>query len=295
MGVPCKKADCVRKLSILFGRRNPKEKPIVLLLDEIDNLVNRNQQVIYQLLDWATVPRSRLILIAISNTMDLVERVMPRVASRFGSNSIDFFPYSADQIHDIITDRLKSVPGGSKIFQPEAMRLCATRVANQSGDVRRALQICRRALEISQGKIVTVKNIHEAQSDLYSNSTLNTVSHLPYSQRLLLIALLVALRNSESAVVDSVKLWQRFDNYINKIFQMKNSIRDVTFFDFNSMISNLVSQSVMEKCPAECDDGDCDEYELFGVRLGPYIEEHEVRRVLCDSLGDENAIRLLAE
>ena len=59
------------------GRRKFVE-PLVLVLDELDYLVTRKQSVIYNLFEWATNGSSALIVVAISNTMDLPERVRTR-------------------------------------------------------------------------------------------------------------------------------------------------------------------------------------------------------------------------
>jgi|EP01046_Picozoa_sp_COSAG06_P011423 origin recognition complex subunit 1 len=54
----------------------------VLLLDEVDQLVTRKQNVLYKLLDWPTYPFARLIVVAIANTMDLPERLLPSEKAR---------------------------------------------------------------------------------------------------------------------------------------------------------------------------------------------------------------------
>lgn len=46
----------------------------VLLVDEVDALVEGGQSVIYNLFDWPTRPRARLVVVAVANTMDLPER-----------------------------------------------------------------------------------------------------------------------------------------------------------------------------------------------------------------------------
>ena len=46
-------------------------------------LWNKKQSVLYNLFDWPTRPNSKLIVLAVANTMDLPERVMSnRVSSR---------------------------------------------------------------------------------------------------------------------------------------------------------------------------------------------------------------------
>ena len=56
--------------------------------------MTRKQDVIYNLFDWATRKSSKLIIVAIANTMDLAQRMLPRVASRMGFQQIMFTSYT---------------------------------------------------------------------------------------------------------------------------------------------------------------------------------------------------------
>jgi Cdc6-like AAA superfamily ATPase len=118
----------------------------VLLLDEVDLLVTRKQNVLYKLLDWPTYPYSRLIVIAIANTMDLPEQLLPRLGSRLGLQRVSFQPYNTQHIQRIVSVRLGGIPA----FDADAVEICARKVASVSGDLRRALEICRRASEIAE-------------------------------------------------------------------------------------------------------------------------------------------------
>ena len=54
-------------------------------MDELDQLVTTKQDVVYNFFNWPTLVGSKLIVIAVANTMDLPERVMSgRVRSRLG-------------------------------------------------------------------------------------------------------------------------------------------------------------------------------------------------------------------
>src|SRR5262249_15377210 len=53
--------------------------PIVVLLDEIDSLFTRDQDVLYQLFEWTRCQASNLLLIGIANALDLTERFLPRL------------------------------------------------------------------------------------------------------------------------------------------------------------------------------------------------------------------------
>jgi origin recognition complex subunit 1 len=54
-------------------------------MDELDQLVTAKQDVVYNFFNWPTIAGSKLVVIAVANTMDLPERVMSgRVRSRLG-------------------------------------------------------------------------------------------------------------------------------------------------------------------------------------------------------------------
>ena len=57
----------------------------VVLMDELDALVTSKQDVMYNFFNWPSLPGSKLIVIAVANTMDLPERVLnQKVSSRLG-------------------------------------------------------------------------------------------------------------------------------------------------------------------------------------------------------------------
>jgi len=126
----------------------------VVLLDELDQLVMAKQTVLYNLFNWPTLPHSRLIVIAIANTMNLADMLPNKIQSRVGivlatSDGVDlvgltrvnFEPYKADQLIKIIESRLQNVPGN--IIEKDAIKLCAMKIANNTGDARKALDVCR--------------------------------------------------------------------------------------------------------------------------------------------------------
>ncbi len=56
-------------------------------MDELDQLMTTKQDVVYNFFNWPTLAASKLIVIAVANTMDLPERVMSgRVRSRLGES-----------------------------------------------------------------------------------------------------------------------------------------------------------------------------------------------------------------
>ncbi|XP_019155323.1 PREDICTED: origin of replication complex subunit 1B-like isoform X3 [Ipomoea nil] len=139
------------------GTERGKEdnRPCILLIDELDLLVTRNQSVLYNILDWPTKPHSRLIIIGIANTMDLPEKLLPRISSRMGIQRLCFGPYNYQQLQEIISTRLN----GINAFEKPAIEFASRKVAAVSGDARRALEICRRAAELADYR---VKKVHSS-------------------------------------------------------------------------------------------------------------------------------------
>ncbi|SCV74696.1 BQ2448_7725 [Microbotryum intermedium] len=128
-----------------FQTPDPGRKTTVVLVDELDQMITKKQDVIYNFFNWPHVPHSRLIVIAVANTMDLPEREMSgKIRSRLGSNRIVFTPYKWEELQTILLARLE---GLDEVFAPRAIEIIARRVAAGPGDARRALDIARRTVE----------------------------------------------------------------------------------------------------------------------------------------------------
>ena len=142
--VPAERA--VKLLSARFGEQSMESSRSIVVVDEVDRLQNRSQSVLYHIFDWASRPNGPIV-IAISNTMDLPERVLDRrVTSRLGLTRIAFQPYTMDQLEQILAGRVQEMA----VFKEDAVQLVARKVASLSGDARRALDICKLAAELAE-------------------------------------------------------------------------------------------------------------------------------------------------
>jgi origin recognition complex subunit 1 len=144
-------AHALDLLSRDFAAPSPRRVPCVVLMDELDQLVTRTQSVMYNFFNWPAQRHSRLIVLAVANTMDLPERTLSnKISSRLGLHRITFAGYTHAQLMHIIQSRLAGVPGD--VVHPDAVQFAARKVAAVSGDARRALDICRRAVEIAEAQ-----------------------------------------------------------------------------------------------------------------------------------------------
>ncbi|KAI0404956.1 ATPase [Xylaria palmicola] len=134
-----------------FNNPSPRRVPCVVLMDELDQLVTKTQSVMYNFFNWPGLRHSRLIVLAVANTMDLPERTLSnKISSRLGLTRITFPGYNHEQLMKIIQSRLEGVPGN--IVEPDAVQFASRKVAAVSGDARRALDICRRAVELAEAE-----------------------------------------------------------------------------------------------------------------------------------------------
>ena len=140
-----------------FDHPSPRRVPCVVLMDELDQLVTKNQSVMYNFFNWPGLRHSRLIVLAVANTMDLPERTLSnKISSRLGLTRILFAGYTHEQLQEIIRSRLSHVP--DNIVDSDAIQFASRKVAAVSGDARRALDICRRAVEIAEAETLAAEN-----------------------------------------------------------------------------------------------------------------------------------------
>ncbi|ORY56681.1 origin recognition complex subunit 1 [Pseudomassariella vexata] len=139
-----------------FNNPSPRRVPCVVLMDELDQLVTKNQSVMYNFFNWPGLRHSRLIVLAVANTMDLPERTLSnKISSRLGLTRVTFPGYDHQQLMKIIQSRLEGVPGN--IVEPDAVQFASRKVAAVSGDARRALDICRRAVELAEAEAIELE------------------------------------------------------------------------------------------------------------------------------------------
>uniref|UniRef100_A0A8C4TS36 Cell division control protein n=1 Tax=Falco tinnunculus TaxID=100819 RepID=A0A8C4TS36_FALTI len=122
---------------------------VLLVLDELDQLENRGQDVLYTLFEWPQLPGSRLVLVGLANALDLTDRSLARLGAWVagGPRLLHFPPYTREQLVVILQERLGQV-AGDPVLDAAAIQFCARKVSAVTGDARKALDICRRAVEV---------------------------------------------------------------------------------------------------------------------------------------------------
>ncbi|KAF9152060.1 AAA ATPase [Linnemannia schmuckeri] len=163
--------------TLVLGEENNKIM-YVTILDEMDQLLTKDQEVLYKLFQLSSMDNSKLTLIGIANALDMTDRFLPRLkAKNCEPQLLNFNPYQVSEIREIIMDRLFSLesndgsakedaenkgkddsnvsaavkaerPRVAPLMQKPAIELCARKVAAATGDLRKALDICRQTIEM---------------------------------------------------------------------------------------------------------------------------------------------------
>jgi cell division control protein 6 len=83
------------------------------VLDEIDQLETRHQDVLYMTFGWPSLTKSRVILVGIANSLDLTERLLPKLKLKANISRqpmlFQFNPYTHQNVIDIVKHRMAEV------------------------------------------------------------------------------------------------------------------------------------------------------------------------------------------
>ncbi|KAI1186474.1 cell division control protein [Nemania serpens] len=174
--------DAATIIEKLMMPRKKSTDVYLVVLDEIDHILTLDLESLYKVFEWSLRKTSRLMLVGIANALDLTDRFLPRLKSRnLKPELLPFLPYSAAQIKTIITGRLKSlVPEGEPLpfIHPAAIELCSRKVSSQTGDLRKAFEICRRAIDLVE---METKQKHE--EEIKEKILLSTPSRRPLGEK----------------------------------------------------------------------------------------------------------------
>ncbi|SCN58847.1 origin recognition complex subunit 1, putative [Plasmodium chabaudi chabaudi] len=225
----------------LFNKNKKDNRNVsILIIDEIDYLITKTQKVLFTLFDWPTKVNSKLILIAISNTMDLPERLIPRCRSRLAFGRLVFSPYKGDEIEKIIKERLDNC---KDIIDHTAIQLCARKVANVSGDIRKALQICRKAFENKRGQKIVPRDIIEATNQLFDSPLTTAINYLPWAFKIFLTCVIIELKIINEFIIPYKKVGNRYKVMIQTSGKCIGMYNDVELFKI--MIDKLVKMGIL--------------------------------------------------
>jgi origin recognition complex subunit 1 len=249
------KAEACQQLAGYFSQRKQSgdfrysQKQLkVLVIDEVDYLLSRKQDVLYNLFDWMHAPQARLCIICISNTLDLMNKLIGKIRSRVGNNVLIFRPYSSSEVLEILRLRLgANSPAGEErcVFSKDALTFIAKKVANFTSDIRKSFEICRRTLHefLLRGNRrdkITVELVSQVISRDANRPLFNYLSNCSELVHVLVVALLVLKAINQTTVVRSEVVFGR----VNTILKQKHR-PELTFQQFRLLVSRVAGVALI--------------------------------------------------
>lgn len=163
-----------------------RDTPYLVTLDEVDHLLELDTDLLYSIFEWSLQDTSSLVLVGIANALDFTDRFLPRLKARgLKPQLLPFLPYTAAQISSVITSKLNSLVSDETDFipflHPNAIMFLSKKVASQTGDLRKAFDICRRAIDLVEAD---TRNHHARKMDEITPAPTPSPSRTPFVENM---------------------------------------------------------------------------------------------------------------
>ena len=233
-----------KKFNSSSALNDPSNCHILLIIDEIDILINSSQNLLYNIFNWTTYEYSKLIVISISNTLDLPNRLFPKIKSRMGNNVIMFKPYNKEELRIIIKDRGIDL----KLFSEDAIRLSCVKVAAINGDLRRIFLILTRAKQINtlenykkkNKELVSKFDILNAWDELFNSKISKVIKSLHIFEKIIIATILSKIKEQNNIKINLGDLYETKDIFLKKYNENFDIDLEITFEDYKKIIFNLL-------------------------------------------------------
>ncbi|EHY65070.1 origin recognition complex subunit 1 [Nematocida ausubeli] len=156
----------------------------IILADEVDMLITKNQHILYGLLELPSLCKN-LYIVAISNTFNLPDsKLTGKVRSRLGWNRLNFALYKRSQVIGILKEMNPEFE-----FTDEALEYCANKICTLNGDIRKAMQIQKHAMAHASRNSITkieMEDMDRAIKYVYHSMQGSFIRSLSEYQKILL-------------------------------------------------------------------------------------------------------------
>ncbi len=189
---------------IFFNAIEQQGKPVVLILDEVDQLIKKaGDSVLYNLTRYnENLQHSYVTLVGLSNDLLFIDHLDPRVRSSLSEEEIVYPPYNALQIQDILRQR-SELAFASGALEPGTIEKCAAYSAREHGDARRALELLRVAGELTERERaarISLAHIDRAEEKIEKDRLVDIVIQQPKQSQCILYSILVLSSKKQGTI-----------------------------------------------------------------------------------------------
>ncbi len=220
-----------------FELLDSEEQNVILVLDEIDALVSKiGDGVLYNLTRVnQDLRKSKLTLVGISNNISFINDLDPRVKSSLSEEEIVFPPYNANELRDILAERVGQAFNDGVVL-PSTVAKCSALAAQEHGDARKALDLLRVAGETAErvnSSTVSEEHVDLAEKRLDTDKTTEIIRNQPKQSQCVLIAILKLSKEGRQ----KIQTGDIYDVYASTC--RKNNLKPLTQRRVSDLISEL--------------------------------------------------------
>uniref|UniRef100_A0A7I5E608 ATPase_AAA_core domain-containing protein n=1 Tax=Haemonchus contortus TaxID=6289 RepID=A0A7I5E608_HAECO len=223
--------------TVLKGLR----KHFVLILDEIDHLTSNTNTFLYAAFQWPQTITNKLIVIGVANSIDLTERLLPKLRLGQPPETLVFAPYTKDDITQIIKSKIANESEGC--MDGAAVELCSRKVAAMTGDLRTALHVMKQTTDAHEPSTPRgCREVLGVLNGVFSSPLAR--ARLPLQPRLLL-AVAVVLSSNRKKALDVVSLTNAYHRACDVV-----KVPRLEGEDLDAALQILESQSFIARAPS---------------------------------------------
>jgi len=172
---------------------NETGEQVLIVLDEVDYVLKESgDDILYRLSRINKDLKSKVSSLVISNDIRVSDYVKPRTQSAFGRVKVIFEPYSAEELHDILKDRVKFAFKSGAVGESILSKISEIE-SQRDGDARKAMELLDACAKIAIAKKrnkITLDLVDEADSNLERDHMLNLITSITQQQKIVYLSIL---------------------------------------------------------------------------------------------------------
>ncbi|KAK6730150.1 hypothetical protein RB195_006923 [Necator americanus] len=189
---------------------------------------------------WPYSVTAKIIVIGIANSIDLTERLLPKLKLSHPPKTLVFTPYSKEVIAEVLKSKMSAEMGDA--MDERAVELCSRKVAAVNGDLRAALHITKQMRNLNETSTPRgCREVLGVLNGVYSSPLAR--ARLPLQPRLIL-AVALSVSSSKKSVLTVNSLTNAYSRACDVV-----KVPRLEGDDFAAAMQILESQSFIVESP----------------------------------------------
>lgn len=191
---------------------------VIIILDEVDLLKSDHVLMSLAKAVESNDTSCQIGIIAISNQINYFDELNPRTKSAFQTVELNFDPYNATQIQDILRGREDAFRDG--VLTDDVIPLVAAFSAQEHGDARKAMRLFRTAGELADREgsdVIEEHHVRRSQDALEKDRFRDFLQGTPTQMKATCLSIAAKSRYSRDDYIITGELYDAYQQITNAI------------------------------------------------------------------------------